>query len=164
LLLNERGMLVLESLAFTTGFPISWSLSVTNEGRPGSHPPAIHGQVRDYGHIRVPLDSVALKRRKYTAGRRLFRRSAPGMQLIPAADLKALRASQPAGPLEVNNRSGFAAKIYVDGIRIGWVGPKKTFSFRGLPAGYYRVYGLSPTAVRSWGPFDIYVPGPITLR
>jgi hypothetical protein len=64
----------------------------------------------------------------------------------------------------VRNRSGHAAWVYADGVLLGWVAAGKRLALPGLPEGFYRIYARSPSAVRSWGPHDVYVPGPLTLR
>ena len=82
---------------------------------------------------------------------------------MPAAELAKLRGGKRGGPLRVANHSGHAAYVVVDGLVIGWVSAGSEHAFGGLAAGFYRVYAVTPTAVRSWGPLDTYVPGPVTL-
>ena len=63
------------------------------------------------------------------------------------------------------NTSTSLAYIHVDGALLGWVAPGGgKMSFKGLPEGFCRVYARSPLGIRTWGPLDMYVPGPLTLK
>lgn len=178
LLQDRRGLLALEGLAWRTGGqPVSWSLSVQNEGKPGGANPTLVARVEDRGHVRLRLDTFNEQRAGYRASRARPGVRRPGVQLIPASRLAPLRhvltdakpqnqAKQltPMQGLKLDNRSDHTAYIYIDGAQVGWVAPRETFTIKGLPAGYFRVFCASPSLVRSWGPHDIYLPGPLTLR
>jgi len=163
LLQTSRGRLALESLAFATGTPTGWSLTLINEGHPGGTPPTLHVTAHDRGWNPVPARAISIERQGFRPGRTMPR-SVPGMQLTAGTALADLRSGKSEGPLAVHNRSGCSAYLYADGVLLGWVGPGSQFSFAGLPAGYWRIYAVSPTGLRYWGPHDLYVPGPLTLR
>lgn len=164
LLQTRRGLLVLESLAFFTGSPHWWSLTVVNEGKPSVAPPTFIAWLRDQGYRRIPFGEISDLGSEIRRKSRLPRPDRSGMQLVRASDLSALRSTKHRGPLKIRNHSGFAAYIFVDGVPLGWVSPGHNHSFSGVPAGYWRIYGVSPSGVRSWGPHDTYVPGALTLR
>lgn len=162
---NEEGFGVLESLALSLGPPLGWSVAITNETKPSGVTPKIYTTISEQKHIIAPADNFSPMRPNYRPGRSTHIRLRAGMQLIPEPKLMILRTGPAvSGPLHIRNQSSSAAFIYVDGICVGWVGPHKQMKFKGLPEGFYRIYAASPTALRSWGPFDTYIPGPITLR
>jgi len=163
LLQAQRGALVLESLAWNLAAPPqSWTTTLSNEGNPGGAAPTFHSKVVARGWVPVPPDRLSTSRHGYRNGRRWVQ--AAGIQLVPPTQLAGLRATRTTGALTISNRGRYLAQIYADGALLGWVTPGKTFAFRGLPDGYYRLYAVSPTGVRYWGPHDQYVPGPWTLR
>lgn len=161
---SDSGVLVLEALAWRSGTPLSWSTTVRNEAKPGGAAPTFHATVDDHGWVRVAPGRLAATRDGYRKGRELTRALGKGAQIVPAARLAGLRSGRTTGSLTVNNRARHAALVYVDGFLLGWVGARSSFELKGLPDGYYRVYAVSPTGVRYWGPNDMYVPGPLTLR
>jgi hypothetical protein len=160
-----RGRLVLESLGFRSGEPLSWISTIENQGRPAGVKPTFHVAVERHGWVRVPVEHLSVARRRYRPGHTpLPSPRADGLQRVPAPRLAGLRSGKQKGELIIANRSTFAALVFVDGAMLGWVAPGRRFAFKGLPAGYYRAYAVSPTGVRYWGPKDLYVPGPWTLR
>jgi hypothetical protein len=178
LLQARRGLLALEGLAWRAGGqPISWTLSVNNEGKPSGVNPSLVARVEDRGHVRLRLETFEEQRTGYRVSRVRPGARRAGAQLVPATQLVRLRhglagATPPAKAkqatlkqgLKLDNRSDHTAYIYIDGAQVGWVAPRETYTIKGLTAGYYRVFCVSPTLVRSWGPHDIYLPGPLTLR
>jgi hypothetical protein len=162
---SRRGRQLLEGLAFRTGEPLAWISTIENEGRPAGAKPTFHVTVERHGWVRVPVDSLSVTRRRYRPGHTpLPSPRADGLQRIPAPRLAGLRDARQTGELTIANRSAHAALVFVDGAMIGWVAPGRRFAFKGFPTGYYRAYAVSPTGVRYWGPKDLYVPGPWTLR
>jgi hypothetical protein len=167
LLQNPRGRLVLEGLACGTGTPVAWSSTLQNEGKPSKVAPTLHARVRDNGYSRLRPELFEEERPGYRSVRATPGGREPGAQLVPSGRLAPLRREKPpegGKGLVVDNRAAHAAYVYVDGLLLGWVGPRRSMTFTGLPAGYYRVFCVTPTTVRSWGPRDLYVPGPVVLR
>jgi len=169
-LLDSRGAGLMEILAHAAGRPLlGWSVKVTT---PGSSPsdsarsavPEERTTLLARGWLRIPLCRLSTVRPAYTDAGADPSLSSAGKQRIKADDLKDLRPTAPAGPLTVENRSPTAAMIYLDGALLGWVAPFKKHSFKGIPAGFYRVYARTPLGTRAWGPWDVYVPGPVVLR
>jgi len=163
LLQTPRGVLLLESLAWRTGTPLAWTTTVRNEGKPGGVPPTFHATVDDHGWVRGAPDQLVANRAGYHTVRALTG-AGEGLQIVPPPSLAGLRQRPSTGKLSIENRARRAAWIYVDGFLVGWVGPRRQLAVQGLPDGHYRIYAVSPTGVRSWGPMDVYVPGPLTLR
>jgi len=161
LLQARRGVLLLESLAWNvTAAPVAWSTTTSNEGQPGGQPPTFRASVEDQGWVWIPSSLMAASRSGYHEGR-----PSPGSsQLVPATQLAALRPTQSAGPLTVENHGGSSAMVYADGILMGRVADRQKLAIKGLPAGFYQLYAVSPSGVRCWGPHPLYVPGPWTLR
>jgi hypothetical protein len=164
LLQTQRGLLVLESLSYLTGTPLWWSMTVVNEGKPSVAPPTFIAWLRDQGYRRMPFGEISGLGSEIRPKRRLPPPDRSGMQLVKSSDLTALRSTKHKGSLEIRNHSGFAAYIFADGVPLGWVSPGREHSFSGLPTGYWRIYGVSPSGVRSWGPHDTFIPGALTLR
>lgn len=166
LLQHPQGDGVLESLSQALGRPpLAWSITTVSEASSTPSPPAVVTTVVDQGHVRIPRCALSTVRKDFRDARTLPRPQRRGLQLVSAADLAGLRATKAGGALVVQNRSQSLAHLYVDGLLLGWVtAGGGRMSFTGLPAGYYRIYARSPLGIRSWGPRDIYVPGPITLR
>ena len=170
LLLDSRGAGLMETLAHAAGRPLSgWSVRVSGPGTGATGSarlamPEERTLLSSRGWVRIPLCRLSTVRPAYAeAGGQPSLESA-GKQLIKADDLKDLRTAAPAGPLTVENRSPSAAMIYLDGALLGWVAPFKKHGFKGIPAGFYRVYARTPLGTGSWGPYDLYVPGPVVLR
>ena len=166
LLQSPEGQPALVSLAFAMGRPpLSWAITTTNQARASDAPATVITRVFDQGHIRVPRCELAETRKDYRDARTLLRPQGSGRQRFEPKDLVGLRSSKPAGTLDVHNKSLSVAYVHVDGALLGWVAPNGgKMSFKGLPAGFYRVYARSPLGIRTWGPLEIYVPGPLTLR
>jgi hypothetical protein len=163
LLVGSGTLPSLEEIAAHGGPLLRWSTTIVNEGRPAAVTPTIRTDVVFHGYQRVACELFSTARRGYTTVRALLGRRDDGRQLATDAVLGRLRSASTAGPLRVTNHSAAAAKIYADGALLGWVAPRRTISFRGLSAGYYRIYAVSGAALQAWGPFDLYVPGPLTL-
>jgi len=166
LLQSPAGLPALESLAFAMGRPpLSWAVTTINQARAGAVGPTVVTRVYDQGHIRVPRCELGETRKDYRDARTLLRPQGLGLQRFRPRELAGLRASKASGSLDVRNHSTSVAYIHVDGVLLGWVAPDGgKMSFKGLPAGFYRIYARSPLGIRTWGPFDMYVPGPLTLR
>lgn len=49
--------------------------------------------------------------------------------------------------------------VYVGGVRSGWIKPFRTEVFKGLKAGYQKIYVHSHYGSASWGPKRVWVPG-----
>ncbi len=163
LLGDDDGLGVLGTLREQVGEPARFTLRVENESKPAGVTPTLRYQVSDQGWVRLPILGFCFRRPGYR-DLRGARPERPGLQLIPAASLATLRAAPAGGPLEVHNRSGHTALIYLDGALLGFVSAGARMAFRGIPEGYYRVYARTPTGIRAFGPHDSYVPGPLTLR
>ncbi len=165
LLVGSAGAPALEAMAHRMGRPVlGWQVTARPRGGPG-HPPAVERvTVVDRGWMRVPLCRLASTRPAYKAAAGEPGFAAPGRQLLPAAELGGLRKGLAAGMLSVDNRTPTAAMVYVDGALLGWVAPRRRHGFKGLSAGFYRVVARSPLGTAVWGPFDMYVPGPVVLR
>jgi hypothetical protein len=161
-LLAGGGDSALEALLGSGGPVQSWQLSVTNESKP-ARPVQLQVSLEPRGWQHVPLGRFCAERSGYRDSPSRRTTDGPGLAVAAEAELAGLRSTKPAGPLEVYNRSGHAAWVYADGVLLGWVAPGRHLALRGLPEGFYRIYARSPSAVRSWGPFDVYVPGPLTL-
>ena len=166
LLVNRHGLPALESLAFAMGrHPISWAITTTNQARASQVPATVITRVFFHGHVRVPRCELAETRKGYRDSRTLLRRPGSGLQQLRTKDLAGLRNTKARSSLDVVNTSTSLAYIHVDGALLGWVAPGGgKMSFKGLPEGFYRVYARSPLGIRTWGPLDMYVPGPLTLK
>ena len=166
LLQSPAGRQTLVSLAFAMGRPpLSWAITTTNQARASHAPATIITRIFDQGYIRVPRCELAETRKDFRDARTLLRPQGSGLQRFQARDLAGLRSSKPAGALVLHNKSPSVARVHVDGALLGWVAPNGgKMSFKGLPAGFYRVYARSPLGIRTWGPLDMYVPGPLTLK
>jgi hypothetical protein len=160
----DWGRQLLQSLTFHSNLPLGWSVTVINEGKPGGTPPTLLARVIDHGHVRIPADRMAEKRQGFQRLQVLPPPASSGMQLVAATQLAELRSGAAKGPLLLRNRSDLHGMIFVDGVLVAWVGRGKELALKGLAPGYYRVYAVSPTGVRYWGPRDTYVPGALTLR
>lgn len=164
LLQSRQGVLLLESLAYALGRPPhGWERQVIDERGHDGAAMTLRTEVHDRGLTRVARCRMSAFRKGYKDVR-LGSRSKPGMQLLPPRSLGALRKAPAGGPLRVSNHSTSPAYVYIDGALLGWVGPGKRMSFKGLSPGFYRVYGRSPTGLHCWGPHDTYVPGPLAFR
>ncbi|MCC6746339.1 MAG: hypothetical protein IT371_01690 [Deltaproteobacteria bacterium] len=164
LLQDFEGLPVLDTLAQGVGEPLGWQLTVENAtARPG-RAPTYRTRVREASWVKVPLRRFSRERPGYETAMRPLKPRRAGMQRLRGKELSPLRAGAPGGPLRVRNLSPFAAWLYLDGLRLGWVAPESDFSFAEVPAGYYRLYAVTSTGVRAWGPVDLYVPGGWTLR
>ena len=155
----------LESITWAAdGAPLlAWRRTVHNDARPAEVAPTFVATVRDHGHVHVPRAAMQRRPPGYREQPTLPESGDAGRQLLAGDALRGLRGGSP-GQLKVRNRSGSAALIYLDGALLGWVGAGRELGFDGVPAGFYRLYAVSPTGVRAWGPRDMYVPGPLTLR
>lgn len=157
------GLQLIESLTFATPRPLRWTRTLLNETTGG---PAVQDQsdVLDLGWAVLPLARFAAERAGYSAQATMWAAARDGRQLLPRAKLAGLRDSAGSAALRVSNHSPLAALIYVDGVLVGWVAPGGELALEGFSAGFYRVFGVTPTGIRSWGPDDIYLPGPLRLR
>lgn len=184
---GRDGLLALDALAEQArGTPVGWRLKVVNESQPADRAPIWRTEVVDLGTAPMPerrFKLTTLPRRQgepLRVSRQLPPPSVAGLQVVAPAQLASLRA--PPAPtsnlapsiatrgggerdpaLLVRNQSGTAALIYADGVLLGWVAGGRSFGFTGLPPGFYRVFAVSPTGARSWGPHDLYLPGTWTL-
>jgi hypothetical protein len=61
--------------------------------------------------------------------------------------------------LRIRNRTPFMLTVYVAGVRSGWIKPFRTVLFKGLKAGYQKIYVHSHYGSASWGPKRVWVPG-----
>jgi hypothetical protein len=117
--------------------------------------------------IHLPSNRAALPPPE--AERRFGPAGAVNRQEIPPKLLRVMRPplglpGEPRrGDLRVKNKSGRCGIIFLDGVRLGTVGPNTDYLFRGLPAGYYRIAGTTPFGTHAWGPQDLYVPGTWTI-
>ena len=141
--------------------PTRWTRTVRNDSQPGLDVRVL-AKLEDRRWIRLPNKRFCRTRPEFKTVRRLPQTK--GEQLQPPERIVGLRGATTRGALSVTNNSNFAAVLYVDGARLGWVAPHREIAIAGLTAGYYRIFAVAPTGVRSWGPSDIYVPGPIILR
>jgi hypothetical protein len=165
LLAANGGFGAIDQIGAHIGAPLGWTTTVINDARPSGAPPVLETVVEDRQLARVARLALSTARQGYVAGRTLPERRDTGRQLVAETTLERLRAGgRAAAGLRVRNRSPSSAYIHVDGALVGWVRPRRTMEFKGLPAGYYRVYAVSPTGLRAWGPHDIYIPGPLTLN
>ncbi|MFH1132482.1 MAG: hypothetical protein V1754_14190 [Pseudomonadota bacterium] len=164
LLQNNNGMQLLESLGEENNIPKLWSLLVENRSYPNDASPNMVTRVVRQTRERMPEERFSTKRNGHKIVENFPHCKRTARQVLQPEKLINLRKSKVKGPLHIENKSGFAAHIYVDGIHIGWANPNTKINFLGLPQGYYRIYATTPTGLRSWGPHDIYVPGPLTLR
>ncbi|MCA9666486.1 MAG: hypothetical protein KC503_12885 [Myxococcales bacterium] len=160
LLSSRRGLLTLEGIASQTAPPWRWRRRVANESLGG---PALAElcTVEYLGAKRISAARFAAKRDGYIESRRL--RLPAAQQLVSQRELRGLRRGA-AAKLDVKNESPFAAVIYLDGVRVAWLGPGSELSIKGLSAGFYRVFAATPTGSRTWPMRDMYVPGPLTLE
>ena len=164
LLQAPSGLPALESLTFALGRPpLSWALTTKNHSRASHAASTIITRVFDQGHVRVPRCEFAEDRKDYRDARTLLRPQGKGLQRFLPTELARLREARAGGAMAVHNRSRFVAHVHVDGALLGWVAPGSAMDFNGLPAGFYRVQARSPLGIRTWGPVDMYVPGPLTL-
>jgi|GEM_PF-6972690 hypothetical protein len=154
----------LTTLGNTLGAPKYWSSQIVNRSLPSKLAANWLSRVEDMRWLPLPARRFARTRPGYRATNARFRCSARGKQLIAASQLFWLRRGTVGGTLQMKNRSKFAAYVYVDGIRIGFIGSRSDFTFTGLPDGYYRIYATTPSGLKSWGPRDTYIPGPLTLH
>lgn len=166
LFVSARGLQALEPLALRMGRtpPQSWTVTTVNEARQVKLPPRVLTSVVFHGHVRLPRCSLSTVRKGYTDARATPRSTLPGLQLQPKAALARIRQGKSSGSLKVNNRSPATAYVYADGVLLGWLAPGRRISFEGLPDGFYRLYARSPSGLYAWGPEDLYLPGPWTLR
>jgi hypothetical protein len=164
LLQSEEGLDVIDAVARRMGPPLRWSIRVINESKPSAIAPQFSMEVEDQGRVRVPRTRLSLLRPGYSEGKLLPDRQESGRQILSEATLGRLRSTKPIGPLRISNRSSRSFFLYLDGALLGWVNPGRQMSFKGIPEGYYRLFAVSPTGLRAWGPIDTYVPGPLTLE
>ncbi|MCC6751712.1 MAG: hypothetical protein IT371_28930 [Deltaproteobacteria bacterium] len=61
--------------------------------------------------------------------------------------------------LQVRNMTPFLVYIYIQGVRIGWLGPFRSGLLHGLAVGYHNMYGHSQWGSTYWGPRLVWVPG-----
>jgi hypothetical protein len=162
---TARGRPLLEHLAHRMARPLLfWTRSVINKRYPAPARTTTWTRVRDQGHQRIPLCRLSVVRRGYSDAPGDPQPAAAGRQLIPAVDLASLRPARPAGSLRVRNNGLSSALVYLDGALLGWVAPGRVMAFEGIPAGFFNVHARTPTGLRAWGPLELYVPGPLTLR
>jgi hypothetical protein len=164
LLEGGDGLELLDRLAERAGTPRELELEVASDAHGAGAGPRLRLAFEDQGWRRVPRAGLCLARAGHRDVRGMPRREGRGRQLLAPALLGRLRATRPAGPLSVANRGAHAALVYLDGALLGWVAADAELAFQGIPEGYYRVYARTPSGARAWGPFEIYVPGPLTLR
>jgi hypothetical protein len=162
LLASSEGVDALAAVTEQVGRPVRFTLRVDNESKPAAAAPALRYRVASEGWVRMPARIFCSARAGYRELR--ARPVRPGVQLLAPPLLAGLRAARAGGPLEVTNRSAYAALLYLDGALLGHVAAGERMAFRGIPEGYYRIYARSPTGMRAFGPHDLYVPGPLTLR
>lgn len=166
MLLDRGGFPLLEYMGHTLGRPLSgWDMAIQDRGgQARGAAPTERSTLLKQGWVRIPLCRLSTVRPAYTRTNGEPGLQAPGKQAVKAEDLAGLRAAAPAGPITVENRTPTVAMVYLDGVLLGWVAPYKQHSFRGVPAGFYRVYARTPLGSNAWGPYDLYVPGPLVLR
>lgn len=158
LLQDDLGLGVLAALAEQLPQLKRWQLRLRNAAYDG--PPVIRQAVVIYDQPgRVPLRRLSTHRTGFRRSTALFRARRNGAQTTPPESLGGLRLGDQNGELKVANSGAHAVWVYVDGAELGWVAPAEEFTFSGLSAGFYRVYAVSPSGVRSVGPADIYLPG-----
>lgn len=139
-----------------------WQQELRNTDRESGAPARFETAVEQHGWQRLPPRRSRFQGRVSTAWR-LAGPESDGVQLIDEAALKALRSGAATGALTVDNRSGAAALVYLDGALLGWVASGRQLAFSGVPHGFFNVFALAPSGVRTWGPRAIYVPGTLTL-
>ncbi len=165
LLQSWRGQGVLETITLACGAPSGWSLSVTNENKASRIPLTFVTQITERGYTGIPLARLSSLRPQFqTAPLTTILSAEPGHQNKYAQNLQGLRDSKKMGSLTVHNPTKTLVYIYADGVLLGWVGPGGKMSFKNIPEGFFRIFAISPTGLRSWGPLDSYIPGPVTLR
>lgn len=162
LLASSEGSEALAAVTERVGRPVRFALRVDNESKPAGVAPVLRYRVASERWVRIPARTFCSTRAGYRELRALPAR--PGVQLLTPAVLAGLRTARAGGALEVMNRSAYAALLYLDGALLGHVAAGERMAFRGIPEGYYRIYARSPTGIRAFGPHDLYVPGPLTLR
>lgn len=141
---------------------LGWRLELDNSDRESVASPRFETRVEAHGWGSVDKKLGHLDGRVQRAWR-LPGPDKSGAQTIPPKQLKGLRAPGPHGALAVDNRSGVAALIYLDGALLGWVASGRQMRFTGLPHGFFRVFATAPSGVRAWGPKELYLPGMLTL-
>jgi hypothetical protein len=81
--------------------------------------------------------------------------AAPGLAARPSpVEVKTAR-----DVLRIRNRTPFMLTVYFGGVRAGWIKPFRTELFKGLKAGYQKIYVHSHYGSASWGPKRVWVPG-----
>lgn len=162
---TPEGRLALQTLGFHSGEPAAWSTTVIREGGSERISPTFRATVERGGRVRLPVQRMLAERAGFRDAKTLLPApSARGLQRVKAASLAGLRSSKGTGSVTVRNRSRYSALVFLDAVLLGWVAPRGELTFEGVPVGYYRLYAVSPTGTRQWGPSDSYVPGPWTLR
>ncbi|PIE19420.1 MAG: hypothetical protein CSA65_02510 [Proteobacteria bacterium] len=158
---------VLRSAPRGHGAVLGWLRVIDNHSL-GSRPLRLHTTVEDRGWVRMPARHFSSNQPGYRRATWIHPLHRDGLQLVPESQLAGLRAASVAASEEVTlaieNQSDVATFIHLDGVRIGWVAPGKSYTFRGMPAGYYRISAHAPSGVRAWDPRDLYLPGKLALR
>lgn len=161
---TEHGRTLLAEFDDRLGTPAQWSLTVTNEAQPTAAPFMQKNRLQNWGTHNLPRSNFSFVRNGYRDSKVFDECASAGRQIWPESALALLREAKNEGPLVINNRFTMPLLIYVDGLYLGWIGAEREFSFAGLPAGFYRLYATTFTGARAFGPFDLYVPGPVTLK
>lgn len=164
LLQTHHGRLVSESLALEAGLPRAWVRTVANETFGGFVSPSFAHSLEDKGTVELPIQRFSSTREGFRRASRIGDPQAGGAQGIEPQELDPLGSGQPGAELHVDNQSALSAVVYIDGVPVGWVATGKSFTFKGPRHGYYRVYAAAPTGARAWGPYDMYLSGPLVLR
>jgi hypothetical protein len=171
---HENGWSSIEHLRSKVDAPVRWRMSFSCRSWAKRRRPVVRevslaarpdGRLASVVHL--PANRAALPppeaQRRFGPVPGISRQEIPAKLLSPVRPPLGLPTEPRRGKLQVRNQSQRAAVIYVDSIRLGTVAPGLTFDFTGLPAGYYRVTGVTAWSLRSWGPRDLYVPGVWTL-
>jgi hypothetical protein len=162
---------VLRDLPQGPGATLGWLRTVDNQSV-GSRPLRLATRVEDRGWVRMPERHFSTAQPGYRRAARLPPPRRDGLQIVADSLLHGLRKAtaepqagvEAAATLTVNNGASVAAFLHLDGVRLGWVAPGKTFRFQGMRPGYYRLVAHAPSGVRSWDARDLYLPGELTLR
>lgn len=65
--------------------------------------------------------------------------------------------------VKIKNQSPFLVIVHSGGVRVGWMRPHRVGIIRGLTTGYHKFFAHSQYGTVSWGPKEVWVPGPWNL-
>lgn len=65
--------------------------------------------------------------------------------------------------VKIKNQSPFLVIVHTGGVRVGWMRPQRVGIIRGLTTGYHKFFAHSQYGTVSWGPKEVWVPGPWNL-